>query len=288
MELQFFLAYWVHDLNPFILQFTETIGIRWYGMAYLAAFVVFYILLRSYYNKGLSEINPEQQESLVMAGIIGVLAGGRLGYMLLYDLDNFLGNPLLLFKFWDGGISGMAFHGGLLGVIFAMIWVSWHKRISFLHMGDVLASLTPPGLFFGRLANFINGELWGKVTDVPWAVIFPKSGSGIPPELAAELISPRHPSQLYEAFTEGVLLTEYFQWRFRKRKEFNTPTGQLGAEFLIGYACARIFSEFFREPDASLIFGMSRGIFYSIFMILAGIIILLWVRSGRINRQETQ
>jgi len=160
---------------------------------------------------------------------------------------------------------------GLIGVALAVAWFSRAERIPMRGIWDVLSTTAPAGLFFGRIANFVNGELWGRPTVVPWAVIFPRSG---PPEHAGPLV-PRHPSQLYEAGMEGLLLFAYMQWRFWKSDVARDRPGRLCGEFLIGYALARIAGETFREPDASLFFGLSRGTFYSLFMIALGLYMIL-------------
>jgi phosphatidylglycerol:prolipoprotein diacylglycerol transferase len=160
----------------------------------------------------------------------------------------------------------MASHGGFIGVLVACWWVTKKLNLSFLQLGDLLCPLVPPGILLGRIANFINGELWGKVTQVPWAVIFPQSAL---PGTPVEQIAPRHPSQLYEAGLEGALLLVYSQWRLWKTDVLASP-GRLTGEFLAIYAVVRIFGEQFREPDAPLIMDLSRGSFYSIFLLIAG------------------
>jgi phosphatidylglycerol:prolipoprotein diacylglycerol transferase len=167
---------------------------------------------------------------------------------------------------WEGG---MASHGGMIGVILATGWFARRNGIPMLHLWDLVATTAPAGLFFGRIANFINGELWGKPSTVPWAVIFPRSASPDQPDL----LVPRHPSQLYEAALEGVLLFAYMQWRFWRSDTARERPGRLAGEFLIVYALVRIAGEAFREPDATLILGMSRGTFYSIFMIAFGLVL---------------
>lgn len=261
-------SYWVHDLSPFLIRFPENPlgieGIRYYGLAYLGGFLGAWILLRLYDKRGKFEIDADARATLMTAVIIGVLAGGRLGYMLLYDFAAFSENPLLLFRVDQGG---MASHGGFVGGILGLYWFARRQQYSLLRLGDVLATLAPLGLMLGRIANFINGELWGKVSTVPWAVVFPGSPTAYDPGSAAYLPEPRHPSQLYQAALEGGLLLAYLQWRFWKTR---TPAGQIGGEFLLGYGVLRIIGEIFREPDAGLLFGISRGQFYSIFLILAG------------------
>lgn len=267
MMLSLVLAHWVHDLDPVLLRLTDSIAIRWYGVAYLAGFAAAYGLLALYIARGRVQLDAAQREYLFLAVIIGVLAGGRLGYMLLYDTAAFLGNPLIIVRVWEGG---MASHGGFAGVLVALLVFSRRFHYDFWKLSDVAVTLAPAGLFFGRIANFINGELWGKVSDVPWAVVFPQSMPGYP----LEWIEPRHPSQLYAAFLEGVVLFTLAQWRFW-RSGGKVPAGVLAAEFLAAYGALRIIGEIFREPDASLILGMSRGIFYSLFFIAVGITIAI-------------
>lgn len=275
------IAYWVHSIDPFIVRFPESIGggLRWYGFAYVAGFAVAYFLLHLYYKRQRSDITPEQQATLMTALILGALMGGRLGYKLLYDFDGLLDDPLSLLRVWEGG---MASHGGFLGVLIAILWFCKTTGKNFWTVSDLVVTLAPAGILFGRLANFINGELWGKVTNVPWAVIFPQSApySGMP----LEFIEPRHPSQLYAAALEGLFLLVYTQIRFwtAKPREKNLPPGQLGGEFILLYAIVRILGEQFREPDATLIFDMSRGIFYSIFFVAAGILLIARARTQRL------
>ncbi len=264
--------YWVHDLDPFLIRFTEDFGIRYYGLAYVLSFLIAFGLLALYYKKGRSPLNPDQQSNALFAIIIGVLAGGRIGYVLFYDLGTFVQDPLFLFKVWEGG---MASHGGFLGGIVGLLWVARSQRMGFLRVADIFATLAPPGLMLGRIANFINGELWGRVTDVSWAVIFPASQPGAP----VEEIPPRHPSQLYEAALEGGLLVVYLQLRFWKSDVTRVHPGQLSGEFLLLYSAARIFCEFFREPDADLILGMTRGIFFSLFLAMTGLAVIVYARK---------
>ncbi len=264
--------YWVHDLDPFLLRFSENFGLRWYGFSYILGFVAAYFLLRLYYRNNRSPWNADQSLNAIYAIAIGIIIGGRVGYVLLYDFQNFVHNPLSLFKVWEGG---MASHGGFIGLALALIWLARNTEISFLKASDIIVTLAPPGLFFGRIANFINGELWGKITDVSWAVKFPASA---PPGTPIELISPRHPSQLYEAALEGLFLLIYTQVRFWWGKSDKTHDGQICGEFLLLYAIVRIIGEQFREPDAGLILGLSRGVFYSLFLALAGIGFILVAR----------
>lgn len=259
------LAFWVDHLSPFLIRFRGNFGIRYYGLGYVIGFVAGSGLLYQYARAGRSLVAPAKIPELITAAIIGVLIGGRLGSYLLYDgWRNFATDPLWLFRLWD---PGMASHGGMIGVAVALAWFARVQKIPFLHLSDIISSAAPPGLLVVRLANFINGELWGRVSTVPWAVIFPRSMPGTP----INLIPPRHPSQLYEAGLEGALLLTFMQWRFWHGDIIRQQPGRLSGEFLIAYAIARMLGERFREPDASLILGLSRGTFYSIFLIVVGL-----------------
>ena len=262
------LAYWVHDWDPFLIQFTETIGIRYYGLAYLAGFAAAWLLLRTYGRKGLTRLQGEGVGDLMTAIVIGVLAGGRLGYFFLYTPGELLRDPLSLLRVWDGG---MASHGGFVGVGVALWWSGRRSGLPWRHLGDLIVSVAPAGIFFGRVANFINGELWGKMTSVPWAVIFPQSEPGTP----VSLIAPRHPSQLYAAALEGLLLLALTQWLVWKTPLLRRAPGRIAGVFLLGYAVVRAADEVFREPDAGLLFGLSRGTFYSFFLVAGGLALVL-------------
>lgn len=261
-------SHWVHDLSPFILQFSDAIGIRYYGLAYALAFLIAAFLLRLYWRAGRSPIDPKAQSGFLTAILMGVFIGGRLGYFLLYAPTELVQDPLALLRVWEGG---MASHGGFAGVILAVLWLARRRQLPWRSSADILATLAPPGFFLGRIANFINGELWGKVSHVPWAVIFPASA---PQGTPLAQIPPRHPSQLYEALLEGAFLTVYTQIRFWRRPVLFQQPGHLAGEFLVIYAVARAVGEVFREPDAPLLFGLSRGTFYSLFLILGGLAIL--------------
>jgi phosphatidylglycerol:prolipoprotein diacylglycerol transferase len=268
-------AYWTHDLSPFVpfLQFSDTLGVRWYGLAYVLGFVGGAWLLHRYTKTGRSQLTVTQNGDLLIAIVIGVMLGGRLGSFLLYHPEQLLSDPLSFFKIWEGG---MASHGGFIGVAVALAWFARSTRIPFLHVGDLIVSAAPLGLMLGRIANFINGELWGKISYASWAVIFPESA--VPGTPLSE-IPPRHPSQLYAAFLEGAVLLAYMQWRFWRTDIVRTRPGQLAGEFLIGYSIMRVISEIFREPDASLIWGVfSRGTFYSFFVLIVGVALVLHAR----------
>jgi phosphatidylglycerol:prolipoprotein diacylglycerol transferase len=263
-------AYWVHDLSPFLVRFGEHVGIRYYGLAYVLGFLAAGALLRLYHRMGRTTLGFEAAADLVLALVVGVLVGGRLGFFLLYQPDTLLRDPVALVRVWDGG---MASHGGFVGVVLAVWWFARSRQVPFLHATDLVVTTVPVGLFLGRIANFINGELWGKVTDVPWAVIFPLSVS---PRTPLALIEPRHPSQLYEAALEGFVLLAYIQHRFWRNRLADRHPGQLSGEFLVAYAVLRMVGEAFREPDAPLILGLNRGLFYSIFVLIAGVVIAVW------------
>lgn len=257
-----YLAQWVHTPHPFLLRFGENFGIRYYGLAYLLGFAAALWLLRRYHRAGRSPMDTNAIWDLMTYLIAGVLVGGRLGYFLLYQPATLLQDPLVFFRVWEGG---MASHGGMLGVVLAMALFARRQKVPFLLVGDLVVTTAPLGLGLGRLANFLNGELWGKATAAPWAVVFSETGGGN---------VPRHPSQLYEAVLEGFLLFAFMQWRFWRGAAGRTPAGRLCGEFLLAYAVARIVCEQFREPDAGLILGLSRGAFYSVFFALAGLVLI--------------
>lgn len=241
-------------------------NVHWYGIMYLCGFIAALAIGRYRASKPYTPVNKAQVEDMIFYGAMGVVVGGRFGYVFLYNFEKFLENPLWLFKIWEGG---MAFHGGLIGVIVAMVLYARKLRISFLSLMDFVAPLVPLGLGFGRLGNFIGGELWGRQTDVSWAMVFPKDPSGLL----------RHPSQLYQAFLEGLVLFSVVFWFSRKPR----PEGSVGALFLIVYGAQRFFVEFFRESDAHLepMFGwMSRGQFLSVPMILVGLFVFWWTHRG--------
>ena len=267
--------YYVHDIDPVLIHIYGDFGIRYYGLAYLLGFVITAWLLHKYYKAGKSPLNAEAQSTALIVLVMGVLIGGRLGHILLYDFKDTLLDPLNIFRVWEGG---MASHGGFAGVIVAGWWLSRHYRIGLSSLWDLLASLAPPGLMLGRIANFINGELWGTPTTVSWAVIFPHSA---PPGTPVALIPPRHPSQLYEAALEGLLLMLYTQWRLWRTDALKSP-GRLAGEFLLLYAVVRIIGEQFRAPDSPPILGLNRGIFYSFFLAAAGVgLVVLSYRDRR-------
>jgi phosphatidylglycerol---prolipoprotein diacylglyceryl transferase len=261
------LAYWVHDLSPFLIRFTDTIGIRYYGLSYVLGFVGAWLLLQLYHRRQRSAFNNNAIADLMTFVVLGVLIGGRLGYFFLYQTSTIARDPLMLFRVWEGG---MASHGGFVGVAIGVWWWTRKQGVAFVQLSDLMSTVTPLGLMLGRIANFINGELPGKVTTVAWAVIFPHNE--IDRDLPQAL--PRHPSQLYQAALEGALLLAFVQWRFWRSDVVQTQPGRLTGEFLIAYAILRMIGEIFREPDAPLLLGVSRGTFYSVFLIVAGIVFI--------------
>jgi len=264
-----------HDLSPFLIRFPDgwfVEGIRYYGLSYVLGFLAAWALLGLYNKRGKSPLDRDQQFNLIFALVVGVALGGRLGYMFLYDFQTLLRDPLQLFRVWEGG---MASHGGMVGSALAILYVARTEKIPFLQLTDLMASLASLGIFFGRIANFINGELWGKPATVPWAVVF-KEYDRFTGTLAYTI--PRHPSQLYQAALEGLLLFLFVQYRFWSSRKL--PFGRLTGEYLIGYALLRIIGEQFRVPDAGLILGMSRGSFYSLFLFAVGIGCIIYSRGN--------
>ena len=212
------------------------LAVRWYGLAYAAGFIIAWLWGRSRTADAWRGITSRQLDDLLTWLILGLVLGGRLGFVLFYNLPWYLEHPLDVFKVWQGG---MAFHGGALGVILVLALFARVHRIPFLTLGDFLVPLVPPGLLLGRLANFINGELWGRTTDLPWGMVFPLPGAG-------DL--PRHPSQLYEAGLEGLALLLLLWWYSRRPR----PRGAVAGLFLFGYGAFRFLVEFARQPDAQL------------------------------------
>lgn len=238
------------------------LAIRWYGLMYLTGFLAVLLLGRYRIKHGANApINNQQLDDLLFYGVLGVVLGGRLGYVLFYKPDYYWMHPLEIFYVWEGG---MAFHGGFVGVMAAM-WLYVKKHgMRWLAVMDFLAPLTPIGLGAGRLGNFINGELWGRVTDVPWAVAFPQHD-----------MLPRHPSQLYQFALEGVVMF-LLLWLYSSKPR---PAGAVSGLFLIAYGLFRFLVEFVREPDAfmpSLALGLTMGQWLSVPMILIGVGLLRW------------
>lgn len=248
------------------------LDVRWYGLMYLVGFILFAVLGRiqrkrpQYQGWRVSQI-----DDFLFYAIFGIIIGARLGYVLFYKPVFYFNHPLEIIKMWEGGMS---FHGGLVGFLLAVFWFSKKTRRTFFQVGDFVAPLVPLGLCAGRIGNFINGELVGRVTSVPWAMNF-----GQPDSL------PRHPSQLYQAALEGVLLFIVL-WIYSKKPR---PAGAISGLFLAGYGICRFIVEFFRQPDAFmgyLQFGLTAGQWYSVPMVVAGIGLMVWAYCKHSNKSD--
>ncbi len=250
--------------DPVALQLGP-VSIHWYGLMYVLAFLQFVLLGRRHLARRRDlALSPVLVDDLMFWGVVGVILGGRMGYVLFYKPLDFLADPLSIVAVWQGGMS---FHGGFIGVLVAMAWLARRRGLRWLQVTDFIAPLVPLGLALGRIGNFINGELWGRPADVPWAMVFPLIDA-----------VPRHPSQLYQAGLEGVALFVLLWWFARRPR----PVGQVSAVFLLGYGVARFAVEFFREPDAHLGLlglGLSMGQWLCVPMLVAGV--GMWVWSGR-------
>jgi len=222
------------QIDPVLLHIGP-VSIHWYGIAYVTGLLAGWYYANWVARRFAPTVTKAQIDDFMMWALVGIIVGGRLGHILFFDLHRYAANPLEIFMTWKGGMS---FHGGLLGVIIAMCLYCWKANVPLLRFADIFATVTPIGLFFGRLANFINAELYGRVTDLPWGMVFPYGGD-----------LPRHPSQLYEAFLEGIalLVILHFCWRTPGIKR---SPGRLTGVFLSGYGVARFLVEFVREPDA--------------------------------------
>jgi phosphatidylglycerol:prolipoprotein diacylglycerol transferase len=238
------------------------IAVRWYGLMYLLGFVLFVVLgkHRAHQNM-LTGWRTRDVDDMLLYGVFGVILGGRLGYVLFYKPLYYLAHPLEILSVWQGGMS---FHGGFLGVLVALWFFARSRRKRWLDVTDFVAPLVPLGLAAGRLGNFINGELWGRVTDLPWAMVFPPAGP-----------LPRHPSQLYQFGLEGLALFALL-WIFTRRRR---PLGAASGLFLVGYGLARFVAEYAREPDSFLGYlalGLTMGQWLSLPMIVAGVVMMRW------------
>lgn len=342
-----FLATYIHHLDPFAIQFTESFGLRWYGLAYVSGFVAAFFLLRWFVKLKASELrDSEVADFVTIISLFGIMLGGRLGYMLFYNFGELVSNPASFFDVLGGGMSS---HGGILGTVLVALIYARVKKKSWTGLGDNLVIVCSLGVFFGRIANFVNGELYGRKTDSKLAMKFPSeiiegsrsaegyfswdfptnqlvevaskakdiapelldqvndtvskaTASGFDPHYAvcqlilkasqenekfrvilSEILTPRHPSQLYEALIEGlllflILLAIRLKWK-------NLYHGVITGVFFLLYAVGRIFVENYREPDAELIAGMTRGQFYSTFMIVIGIGFLIF---GFLQKRRNQ
>ena len=301
------LAYYLHNLRPEIFHLTERFSPRWYGLAYVMAFICGYLLLTWLSKRGYADIAQAQVSDFISwAALFGVMAGGRLGYVLFYRPE-MLREPLSILRVWEGGMSA---HGGIMGLVFFTLYYSRKYKMSWTNLGDNLCVTAPIGLFFGRCANFINGELYGRPSTVPWAVQFPKElfeaantaeadralelAHQINPglntiesvigaahsdprivDVLRQVVTPRHPSQIYEALLEGVLLF-LILWFVRTRMQ--QPNGVITGLFLGGYAILRIIGELFREPDSPMIGIFTRGQFFSFFLVAIGFAFIVAAR----------
>lgn len=244
------------------------IAIRWYALAYIGSLLLAWRILRRLVRLSPPVATELQVDDFLTWATLGVVIGGRLGYVLFYQPLQYLADPLSALMVWKGGMS---FHGGALGVLVAIVLYCWQRGISIVGFADRLVVVAPIGLFLGRLANFINGELWGRVTDVPWAMVFPGAGP-----------DPRHPSQLYQAGMEGLLLGLLLA-TLCARPGVRARFGTLSGTFLIGYGVARSVGELFRQPDAFLGFlfaGATMGQLLSVPMVLAGLFLVLRARPA--------
>ncbi|HEV2431010.1 MAG TPA: prolipoprotein diacylglyceryl transferase [Burkholderiales bacterium] len=239
------------------------LAVRWYGLMYLAGFAIGWWLGARRIAKGQAPITRAQLDDLLFLVVLGVILGGRLGYVLFYKPGYYASHPLEILAIWQGGMS---FHGGLLGVMAAMVIAARRNGVDWLRLMDFIAPLIPPGIAAGRLGNFINAELPGRVTDLPWGMVFPGTDG-----------APRHPSQLYQFALEGVALFVFLWWFSSKPR----PRSQVSAMFLLGYGVLRFTAEFAREPDAFigyLALGLTMGQWLCLAMILAGAVLLAWSR----------
>ncbi len=251
-------------INPVAVSI-GSVDIHWYGLMYLLAFLLAWVLGVTRAKKTV-DWNSAQVTDLIFYGALGVILGGRLGYVLFYNFANFIQDPVIILKIWQGGMS---FHGGFLGVLVAMLLFARKYHKTFFQVLDFVAPLVPIGLGLGRIGNFINGELWGRVSDVPWAMVFPNAGP-----LA------RHPSQLYQAFFEGLVLF-LILWIYSSKPR---PTMAVSGLFALGYGVFRIFTECFREPDAHIgliLHHTTMGQWLSLPLVLVGILLLYFAYSKK-------
>lgn len=265
-------------LDPIAIELGPLV-IRWYSLAYIVGIFSAYWLVKKMLRQPGAPMAERHADDLLFYAMLGVILGGRIGYVLFYNLGEYLKDPLSIFKLWDGGMS---FHGGVAGVTLAIWWIARRNGLSFLRICDYVACAVPIGMLLGRLANFVNGELWGRVTNVPWAIIFDQRIGGGGP-------FPRHPSQLYEAGLEGLLLLILLSYLFWRTQSRYLP-GRLVGIFAAGIGLARFLVEFVREPDAQLSefaasTGLSMGQWLTIPLILLGI--SLAVTAGK-RRQRVE
>ena len=258
------------DFDPVVFHIAGPLAIRWYGLMYLIGFVAAWWLGRVRAKQPHSALTPHQVDDMVFYGMIGVIVGGRIGSTLFYHFPEFIGNPLIVFRIWDGGMS---FHGGFLGVLLVMWWYAKKQQLAFFTLMDFVAPLVPLGLGAGRMGNFINQELVGRPTDLPWGMIFPVTGDGIP----------RHPSQLYQATLEGLVLFLVL-WFYSAK---SPPRMAVSALLLSGYGLFRFAVEFVRTPDAHLGFialgWLTMGQILSLPMIVIGVWMLWYSYQNKVT-----
>lgn len=259
------------------------VSLRWYGLAYLAGLLLGWLYMRRLcaeprlWAGGASPMRPELADDFLLWATIGTVVGGRLGFVLFYEPSLFLSDPLRVFKVWEGG---MAFHGGLLGVGVAVwIFARWNG-VPVRSLMDLSAAAVPFGLFFGRIANFINGEVYGRIADVPWAVVFPQHLLS-----PGDAVGPRHPTQLYEAFLEGIVMFAILRWLTHSRLALHRP-GTVAGTFLVVYGLFRIFVEFFKEWDETQFFTtpwFSEAMVYCLPMIAFGVWLIVTAQPARLH-----
>ena len=266
----------IHNFDPVLIDL-GFFQIRWYSVAYILGILIGWVYanniikLTSNNKHDFMQVTTKQFDDLIIYLIIGIIVGGRLGYVIFYNLDYYSQNLLEIFKLWQGGMS---FHGGLLGVVISTFVFSKKTQINFFKFSDIISCVAPFGILLGRMANFINGELYGKITTLSWGVIFPNGGN-----------LPRHPSQLYEAALEGIFLFLIINYLALKKK-FLYRAGYISGIFLILYSILRIFSEVFREPDnhVGLLFNyFSMGTLLSLITIIFGLFIILFIKKNERN-----
>lgn len=263
------------EIDPIAIHITENIGVRWYALAYLVGILFGWVYaLNLVGNNKAERPNREDIDNVITWLVLGVVLGGRIGYVLFYNFSEYIHNPLEILYIWQGGMS---FHGGLIGVVTAIVLYSRLNKIPVLALGDIIAVIAPIGLFFGRIANFINGELYGRIADVPWAVYFPYGGD-----------YPRHPSQIYESLLEGALMF-YILKLASKNEKIRSKNGFLTGIFIAGYGMCRFVVEFFREPDVQIGFVFkyfSMGQLLSLPMVIIGLLVIEYSihKFGRIKK----
>ena len=266
----------IHNFDPVLIDL-GLFQIRWYSVAYILGIIIGWIYatkiikLTTINKYNFEQIKISHFNDLIVYLVIGIVLGGRLGYVFFYNLEYYSQNLIEIFKIWQGGMS---FHGGLLGIIVSIIFFSKKTKTNFFKLSDIVSCVAPIGIFLGRIANFINGELYGKISSLPWAIIFPYGGNVA-----------RHPSQIYEAILEGIILFILINYLALK-KQLLLQTGYISGLFLVAYSILRIFSENFREPDMHLGYFFnyfSMGIILSSITFLAGCFIIFFIKNNEQN-----